>query len=125
MNLDIFVQRPKLALVISLIIVIVGAVAIARIPIAEYPEITPPQVTVEAIYQGANATAVEESVASPIESKVNGVDDMIYMESKSNDSGQYHIHNLGVIQEQPLAHNRSGGFNGSGRFTFRHLWTTV
>ncbi len=91
MDLSIFIRRPKLALVISLVIVIIGVIAIARIPIAEYPEITPPQVTVEATYLGANAAAVEGSVASPIESKVNGVDDMIYMESKSNDSGQYEL----------------------------------
>ncbi len=91
MNLSFFIQRPKFALVISLVIMIVGALAISSIPIAEFPDITPPQVTVTTSYPGANATIVEESVASPIESKVNGVDDMLYMESVSTDNGAYEL----------------------------------
>ncbi len=74
-------------MVIAIITVIVGFVAMSALPIAQYPEITPPQVSVTASYTGANAVAVEESVATPIEQKVNGVEDMIYMKSTNASSG--------------------------------------
>jgi HAE1 family hydrophobic/amphiphilic exporter-1 len=84
---EFFVRRPIVAMVIAIIIVIVGFVAMSALPIAQYPEITPPQVSVTANYTGANAVAVEESVATPVEQKVNGVENMIYMKSTNASSG--------------------------------------
>jgi HAE1 family hydrophobic/amphiphilic exporter-1 len=75
-------------MVIAIIIVIVGFVALGRLPIAQYPEITPPMVAVSATYTGASATNVEQSVATPIEQKVNGVEDMIYMNSTNSSDGR-------------------------------------
>ena len=88
---EFFVRRPIVAMVIAIIIVIVGFVAMSALPIAQYPEITPPQVSVSANYTGANAVAVEESVATPIEQKVNGVEDMIYMKSTNASSGSMQL----------------------------------
>ena len=84
---EFFVRRPIVAMVIAIITVIVGLVSLSSLPIAQYPEITPPLVSVTATYTGANAVAVEESVATPIEQKVNGVEDMIYMKSTNASSG--------------------------------------
>jgi HAE1 family hydrophobic/amphiphilic exporter-1 len=84
---EFFVRRPIVAMVIAIMIVIVGVVAMRTLPIAQYPEITPPQVSVSANYTGANAVAVEESVATPVEQKVNGVENMIYMKSTNASSG--------------------------------------
>ena len=86
-----FISRPKFAIVISLVIVLAGAISIARLPIAMYPEITPPQVQVSAVYPGASADVVEATVAAPIEQQVNGVEDMIYMSSTSSNSGAYQL----------------------------------
>ena len=74
-------------MVLAILIVIVGFVAMAALPVAQYPEITPPQVSVTATYPGANSAAVEQYVATPIEQKVNGVEDMIYMKSTNASSG--------------------------------------
>ena len=74
-------------MVLAILIVIVGFVSLSSLPIAQYPEITPPQVSVTATYPGANSAAVEQSVATPIEQKVNGVEDMIYMKSTNASSG--------------------------------------
>ncbi len=84
-----FIDRPKFALVISIVITIAGLIALSVLPIEEFPDVTPPQVQVTADYSGANASAVEQSVAAPIEDKVNGVDDMLYMSSNSNNDGSY------------------------------------
>ncbi|MEM1152831.1 MAG: efflux RND transporter permease subunit, partial [Pseudomonadota bacterium] len=84
---EFFVRRPIVAMVIAIIIVILGLVALGRLPIAQYPEITPPVVQVSATYSGANAISVEQSVATPIEQKVNGVEDMIYMDSTNSSDG--------------------------------------
>ena len=84
---NIFVRRPIFAMVIAIVIVILGAISIKSLPIEQYPDITPPMVQVSAMYQGADALTVEESVATPIEESVNGVSDMIYMESTSSSDG--------------------------------------
>jgi HAE1 family hydrophobic/amphiphilic exporter-1 len=85
---EFFVRRPIVAMVIAIIIVIVGFVALGRLPIAQYPEITPPMVAVSATYTGASATNVEQSVATPVEQKVNGVENMIYMNSTNSSDGR-------------------------------------
>ena len=71
---EFFVGRPIVAMVIAIIIVIVGVVSMGTLPIAQYPDITPPEVQVSASYTGANAEVVEQSVATPVEQKVNGVE---------------------------------------------------
>ena len=84
-----FIDRPVLAWVISIVIVLLGAIAAGFLPIAEYPEITPPTVRVTANYPGANAQVVADTVAAPIEQQVNGVEGMMYMSSQSNNDGTY------------------------------------
>ncbi|MEH6629805.1 MAG: multidrug efflux RND transporter permease subunit [Halopseudomonas aestusnigri] len=86
-----FINRPKFALVISIVISLAGIIALNSLPIAEYPDIAPPQVKVTTSYPGANATVVEQSVASPIEAKVNGVENMLYMSSTSGNDGSYEL----------------------------------
>src|SRR6202042_1194 len=84
-----FIDRPVLAWVISIVIVLLGAIAAGFLPIAEYPEITPPTVRVTANYPGANAQVVADTVAAPIEQQVVGVEGMLYMSSQSNNDGSY------------------------------------
>ncbi len=84
-----FIERPIFASVISIIIVIAGAISQLGLPIAKFPEITPPTVQVTCYYPGANAKVVAETVAAPIEQEVNGVEDMLYMSSTSADDGSY------------------------------------
>ncbi|MFY0610712.1 MAG: multidrug efflux RND transporter permease subunit [Hyphomicrobiaceae bacterium] len=84
-----FIDRPKFALVISVVISLAGLIALYVLPVEEFPDVAPPQVQVTAKYTGANATAVEQSVAAPIEDKVNGVDGMLSMSSDSNNDGSY------------------------------------
>ncbi len=86
-----FIDRPRFALVISVVITLAGLIALSALPIAEYPEITPPVVQVETDYTGANASTVEQSVAAPIEDQVNGVENMIYMRSTSSNDGRYEL----------------------------------
>lgn len=85
-----FIERPRFAIVISLAIVLAGLISLKNIPMEEYPMITPPQVVVKATYPGANADVIESTVAAPLESAVNGVEDMIYMTSTSSD-GSYQL----------------------------------
>src|SRR5580700_5758051 len=84
-----FIDRPVLAWVISVVIILLGAIAAGFLPIAEYPEITPPTVRVTANYPGANAKVVADTVAAPIEQQVVGVENMMYMTSQSNNDGSY------------------------------------
>jgi multidrug efflux pump len=83
-----FIDRPIFAMVLSVVIVIVGAVALVKLPIAQYPEVAPPTISVTANYPGANALDVAENVATPIEQEVNGVENAIYMLSKCTNDGQ-------------------------------------
>jgi multidrug efflux pump subunit AcrB len=85
------IQRPIFAIVLSVVIVIAGLGAMMSLPIAQYPEISPPQVTVSASYPGADAETIAQAVAAPIETQVNGVDNMLYMESSCSSAGQYSL----------------------------------
>lgn len=84
-----FINRPKFAFVIAIVILIAGILAINAIPVNQFPEITPPQVQVTAAYPGASADVVEQSVASIIEAEVNGVENMLYMSSSNGNDGSY------------------------------------
>ncbi|OBY27268.1 efflux RND transporter permease subunit [Leisingera sp. JC1] len=86
-----FISRPKFAIVISLVLTVMGVIGYFALPVAQFPEITPPVVNVTASYPGANAETVEKSVAAPIEAQVNGVDGMLYMSSTSADNGSYSL----------------------------------
>src|SRR3984893_1151317 len=85
----IFIERPRFAVVIANVITLAGAIAISAIPIAQFPDIVPPQVTLTANYPGADAEVVETPVAQPIEEQVNGVDNAIYYQSASGSDGSY------------------------------------
>src|SRR3954470_7730943 len=84
-----FIDRPVLAWVISIVIILLGAVSAGLLPIAEDPEIQPPTVRVTSNYPGANARVVADTVAAPIEQQVVGVEGMLYMTSQSNNDGSY------------------------------------
>lgn len=87
----IFVDRPRLAIVIAIVITIAGALAISRIPVAQFPDLVPPQVQVSTTYPGASASVVEAAVAQPLESQIVGVDKMLYMKSNSGNDGSYNL----------------------------------
>lgn len=88
----IFIARPRLAMVVSLVITFAGILAMFNIPVAEYPDnIVPPEIRVQTSYPGANAEEVAASVASPLESQINGVDDMLYMSSSCTNNGGYSL----------------------------------
>ncbi len=83
-----FIDRPIFAAVLSIIMVIIGLIAFRALPVAQYPEVAPPTIVVSAVYPGANAQTVADTVATPLEQEINGVEDMIYMSSYSTSSGQ-------------------------------------
>ncbi len=85
----IFINRPRLAAVLAIIITIAGFIALINIPVAQYPQITPPTIQVTAFYPGASAQVLADTVAAPIEKEVNGVDDMLYMSSSCSNIGTY------------------------------------
>jgi hydrophobe/amphiphile efflux-1 (HAE1) family protein len=85
----VFVDRPRLAIVIAFVITLAGALALLQIPVAQFPDIVPPQVTVSGNYPGASAEVVESSVAQPLEAQMVGVDRMLYMKSTSGNDGSY------------------------------------
>ena len=97
----IFVDRPRLAVVVAVVITIAGALAMLRIPVAQLPDIVPPQVQVTATYPGASAAVVEASIAAPIEAQVVGVNDMIYMKSSSGNDGSYSLTVSFVLGSDP------------------------
>src|SRR6185295_12639250 len=86
---NFFINRPIFASVLSIIITLAGGISLFSLPIAQYPEITPPTVEVSAIYPGANAQVVADTVAAPVEQQVNGVENMLYMSSQCTNDGAY------------------------------------
>jgi hydrophobe/amphiphile efflux-1 (HAE1) family protein len=107
-----FIDRPIFASVLSLIILIVGGIAQLRLPVAEYPEIAPPTVNVTATYPGASAEVIAQTVATPLEQEINGVDDMLYIVSQSTGDGLLSINvvfkpGVDIDQAQVLVQNRT------------------
>ncbi|MFO1140797.1 MAG: efflux RND transporter permease subunit, partial [Amaricoccus sp.] len=88
---DVFISRPRLSAVISIVLTLAGLIALRALPVAQYPDIVPPQVTVTATYPGAGADVVETTVGQPIESRVVGVENMLYMKSTSGADGSYKL----------------------------------
>src|SRR5438132_12097509 len=89
--LNFFIERPVFSTVIALIMILVGVLAALGLPVAQYPQVVPPQVTVTTSFPGANADVVAQSVAASIEQQVNGSQDMLYMSSKSGNDGSYSL----------------------------------
>jgi multidrug efflux pump len=86
-----FIDRPIFASVLSIVLVLAGSLALAKLPVAQYPEITPPTVSVSCSFPGASAAVLQEAVAAPIEQQVNGVEDMLYMSSQCTNAGNYSL----------------------------------
>src|ERR1700730_16959950 len=88
---SLFVDRPRLAMVIAIVTTIAGALSLFIIPVAQYPDVVPPQVSVTTNYPGASAAVVDATIAQPIEAQVVGVDKAIYMKSVSGNEGSYNL----------------------------------
>lgn len=86
-----FINRPRFAIVLSVVMIILGLLSLAVLPVAQYPEITPPQIVVSTTYSGAGAKVLVDTVAVPIENEINGVENMMYMSSSSDDNGSYEL----------------------------------
>lgn len=86
-----FINRPRFAIVLSIVLIILGLLSLAVLPVAQYPEITPPQIVVSTTYSGAGSQVLADTVAVPIENEVNGVENMLYMSSSSDDNGSYEL----------------------------------
>ncbi len=104
MFVDTFIRRPILASVCSLVLILAGLLAIPTMPVAQYPSLAPPQITVSAVYTGANAQEVETAVTTPLEQSINGVEGMLYMTSSSTNSGFSSITvTFDITRDQDLA----------------------
>jgi HAE1 family hydrophobic/amphiphilic exporter-1/multidrug efflux pump len=88
---DLFITRTRLAMVVSIVIALAGALSLLALPVQQYPQITPPTVSVSATYPGASAEVIADVVGGPLETAINGVDDMTYMSSTSSNAGQYSL----------------------------------
>lgn len=88
---DLFIKRPKFAIVIAILMVLAGLLCLEKLPVAEYPEIAPTSINVQATYTGASAQVVMETLASPIEEELNGLENLIYFSSKSDNTGGYSL----------------------------------
>ena len=86
-----FIERPRFAMVISIVLTLAGLMAYRNLPVSQYPRLTPPSISVSYSYPGANAKEVMNTIAMPIEDQVNGVDDMLYMVGSSSDDGNYSL----------------------------------
>ena len=87
---NLFIKRPKFAIVISLAIILAGLISLTTLPLEEYPSITPPQVIVNATYSGASSDVIASTIAAPVELQLNGIEDMLYMSSESK-NGSYQL----------------------------------
>src|SRR5215207_10163372 len=104
MFVNTFISRPILASVCSLVIILAGAIAIPTMPVAQYPALAPPQISVNAVYTGANAQEVESAVTTPLEQAINGVEEMLYMSSSSTNSGFASVNiTFDITRDQDLA----------------------
>ena len=105
---NFFIRRPIVAIVIAILTVIIGLVSMVSLPISQYPDIVPPEIQVQATYPGADAKTLEQSVSTPLEEQMNGVDNMIYMQSVNANNGQATLYVDFDVKTDP--EHRSGSF---------------